>query len=138
MVFHRVLDEAFAEDVVSDVYTKMLRSISKFRGESIGELHSWIRSIAYTTMIDALRHESPIISLEEFEWEPGTDSDMSDIDRREKLTEILEYMDTLSERDRTILTLRIWDDLSYEEISAITRESVSNAKKIVSRSLAKI
>ncbi len=47
-------------------------------------------------------------------------------------------MDTFSERDRLIVTMRIWEELSYEEISIITGESVSNAKKIVSRSLAKI
>lgn len=47
-------------------------------------------------------------------------------------------MDTFSERDRLIVTMRIWEELSYEEISVITGESVSNAKKIVSRSLAKI
>ena len=51
---------------------------------------------------------------------------------------VLGYMDTFSERDRMILTLRIWDDLSYEEIAQITGESISNSKKIVSRSLAKI
>ena len=47
-------------------------------------------------------------------------------------------MDTIPERDRMILTLRIWDDLSYDEISQITGESLSNAKKIVSRTLEKI
>jgi DNA-directed RNA polymerase specialized sigma24 family protein len=34
--------------------------------------------------------------------------------------------------------MRIWDELSYEEIAAITGESVANAKQIVSRSLTKI
>ena len=47
-------------------------------------------------------------------------------------------METLSERDRQILTMRIWDELSYEEISEITGQSIANAKQIVSRSLAKI
>jgi DNA-directed RNA polymerase specialized sigma24 family protein len=46
--------------------------------------------------------------------------------------------DTFSERDKNILLLRIWDDMSYDEIAQITGESVSNSKKIVSRSLAKI
>lgn len=47
-------------------------------------------------------------------------------------------MDTLNERERIILTYRIWDDMSYTEISAITGESVDNCKKIVSRTLEKI
>ena len=47
-------------------------------------------------------------------------------------------MEAFSERDRMILSMRIWDDLSYDEISLITGESVANSKKIVSRSLEKI
>jgi RNA polymerase sigma factor (sigma-70 family) len=54
------------------------------------------------------------------------------------IEKVLTYMQTLSERERSILTLRIWDDLSYEEISKITGESVANSKKIVSRTLEKI
>jgi DNA-directed RNA polymerase specialized sigma24 family protein len=34
--------------------------------------------------------------------------------------------------------MRLWDDLSYKEISQITNESVDNCKKIVSRTLSKI
>ena len=47
-------------------------------------------------------------------------------------------MKILPERDRAIITMRIWDDLSYEEIAKISGESLSNAKKIVSRGLEKI
>jgi DNA-directed RNA polymerase specialized sigma24 family protein len=47
-------------------------------------------------------------------------------------------MDTLSLRDKNIVMMRIWDDMSYEDISRITGESVANSKKIVSRTLEKI
>jgi DNA-directed RNA polymerase specialized sigma24 family protein len=47
-------------------------------------------------------------------------------------------MTTLRARDRQIVMMRIWDDLSYDEIASITWESVSNSKKIVSRTLQKI
>lgn len=71
--------------------------------------------------------------------EPGYSKDnATDIDNTSKIEEILGFMKTFSERDRSIITMRIWDDLSYEEISIITGESVVNAKKIVSRGLAKI
>jgi DNA-directed RNA polymerase specialized sigma24 family protein len=47
-------------------------------------------------------------------------------------------MKTLSEKERNILTMRIWDDLSYAEISLITGDSEANIRKITSRTLAKI
>lgn len=50
----------------------------------------------------------------------------------------MDFLQTLTERERTLVTMRIWDGLSYAEISEITGESVANAKKIVSRTMAKI
>lgn len=50
----------------------------------------------------------------------------------------MNFLQTLTERERTLLTMRVWDGLSYTEISEITGESVANAKKIVSRTMAKI
>ncbi len=90
-------------------------------------------------MIDALRDNSPHDDIEDHDEALGFEAQhASDIDNRTKLAEVLSFMESLTERDKTILTLRIWDELSYEEIAVITGESVSNAKQIVSRSLAKI
>lgn len=48
---------------------------------------------------------------------------------KDTLEAVLSYMNTFKERDRLILTMRIWEEMSYEEISQITGRSVSNAKK---------
>jgi hypothetical protein len=36
------------------------------------------------------------------------------------------------------MIMRLWDDLSFKEISEITWESLDNCKKIVSRTLSKV
>lgn len=33
-LFHRTLDTTFTEDIISDVYAKALKNMTKFRGES--------------------------------------------------------------------------------------------------------
>lgn len=89
-------------------------------------------------MIDALRQPDHD-SLDTYEDTLGKESNFThDIDNKSKLEEVLTYMSSLSEKEQAILRLRIWDELSYQEIADITGESVVNAKKIVSRSLAKI
>ena len=138
-IFHRILDTTLTEDIVSSVNHKAIKTMGNFRGNTEGEFFSWILRIGYTTMIDHLRSEKPDISIDEIIFEPGyQDRDIDGIDSRTKLEEVLHFMDTLSERERIILTYRIWDDLSYAEISTITGESVDNCKKIVSRTLQKI
>jgi RNA polymerase sigma-70 factor, ECF subfamily len=139
-LFYRTLDTERTESLISDVYTKAMRSISKLRWESEWEFYSWILQIAYTTFIDSTRTTHDDVQLDDIEWEPSYTTDMDgDIDNRDKLRAVLDYINTsLSERDKNIIMMRIWDDMSYEDISRITGESVSNSKKIVSRTLEKI
>lgn len=120
-VYHRTLDAHLTEDIVSDIYMKVLRKIDTVRATSEGEFFSWILRIAYTTIIDTVRQEKPTDSLEDMIHEPGYEKfHANDIDNRSKLEEVLAFMNTFSERDRMILSMRIWDELSYEEISSIT------------------
>lgn len=138
MIYHRTLDTPLTEDIVSQVFMKAFRAISSFRWKSEGEYFSWLLRIAYNTMIDALRQPDHD-SLDTYEDTLGKESNFThDIDNKSKLEEVLTYMSSLSEKEQAILRLRIWDELSYQEIADITGESVVNAKKIVSRSLAKI
>ncbi len=138
-VYHRTLDTHLTEDIISNIYMKVLIKIDTLRATSEWEFFSWILRIAYTTLIDTLRGQKSTDSLEDMLHEPGYEKyHASDIDNTTKLEEVLAFMKTLSERDQMILSMRIWDDLSYEKISSITGESVANAKQIVSRSLAKI
>jgi RNA polymerase sigma-70 factor (ECF subfamily) len=139
-LFYRTLDTVTTEDLISDVYMKAMKGITRFRWESEWEWYSWILQIAYTTFIDSTRTTHDETSLDEIEWEPSYNEDIdTTIDNRNKLREVLDYINTnLSERDKNIIMMRIWDDMSYEDISRITGESVSNSKKIVSRALQKI
>lgn len=94
--------------------------------------------IAYTTMIDAIRLRGEAFSLDVIEQSGVSVSHATDIDNREKLREVEEFLTKLSERERSIITMRIWDDMPYEDISLIMGESVANVKQIVSRTLTKI
>jgi DNA-directed RNA polymerase specialized sigma24 family protein len=70
---------------------KAWKSIDKFRGETEGEYYAWIQRIAYTTLIDHTRAPSPE-SLEP-DIDPGSSLDHAgDIDNRDKLDRILEFM----------------------------------------------
>ncbi len=47
-------------------------------------------------------------------------SDFSqDIDNKDKLKEVFKYLETIKKEHRDILVYRIWDDLSYKEISVV-------------------
>ncbi|MGB2111176.1 MAG: RNA polymerase sigma factor [Patescibacteria group bacterium] len=50
----------------------------------------------------------------------------------------MDFLNTLKPEQKEIIILRIWEDLSYKEISEITGKSEDNCKKIVSRNLKNI
>ncbi len=136
-IYHRIGNHEQSEDIVAETYMKAIKHISHFHGKHEGAFFSWIYRIAYTTMIDHVRTIHTSENLDSVEIPYQTDEGHK-IDTSSKLSEVMNFLSTLSEKERTIFTMRIWDELSYQEISEITGESVSNAKKIVSRTMAKI
>jgi DNA-directed RNA polymerase specialized sigma24 family protein len=52
------------------VYTKILKNMKNFRGETEGEFFSWVLRIGYTTMIDALKKNNETDSLDDELNEP--------------------------------------------------------------------
>lgn len=136
-IYHRTQDHEWSEDIVAETYMKAMKRISGFRGTSEWEFFSWIYRIAYTTLVDSTRAIHAHDSLDDVETGYTVDEGQK-IDTSSKLAEVMNFLGTLSEKEQTILTMRIWDDLSYAQISEITGESVANAKKIVSRTMAKI
>lgn len=136
-IYHRTNDHERSEDIVADTYMKAIKRISGFRGVHEGEFFSWIYRIAYTTLVDQSRSTHTTESLDDLDI-GYTPTMAKDLDTSSRLEAVIGFLQTLSEKEQTILTMRIWDDLSYAEISEITGESVANSKKIVSRTLVKI
>ncbi len=135
VVFFKVSSREVAEDIVSEAFIKWLNSLENFVPKSESSLKSWLYTISYNLVKDYYRTKKEEIDIdevfnlwvEEYFWE--------NLDNKEKLKEVVDFLKTIKEEQREILIMRIWNDLSYKEISEITGHSVSNCKKIVSRVL---
>lgn len=137
--FYRTFDVHEAEEITSDTFFKALKSFSTFVGSSESEFSSWIFSIAYHNIVDRSRTKKDHAELDEALETVSVKEDLGDaLDRKDKLEKVLKYLDTLPAKQKDIVIMAVWDDLKYAEIAEITGESLSNIKKIVSRTLAKI
>lgn len=135
-VGYRIEDESDREEIVSDVFFKILRS-----GKLPEDFES-IRRFAYTVarnaVIDRYRSKKFTDDLDDADAmgkAAHSEDHGSRIDDRAAIGKVLGYLDTVNPEYKEILILRIWDDLAYEDISRITGKSVDNCKKIVSRLL---
>jgi RNA polymerase sigma factor (sigma-70 family) len=114
-------DEDRSNDIVQDSFEKLWRNVTDIE---YAVVKSWLFTTAYHTMIDIIRKENRITSLEE---EAGddllTDSQYSD------LNEILHLaLGRLPENQRLLVLLRDYEGYSYKEIGEITGMNEAQVK----------
>ncbi|MCX6374435.1 MAG: sigma-70 family RNA polymerase sigma factor [Armatimonadetes bacterium] len=130
-----------AHDLTQDVFCNALRALHGFRGEA--KLSTWLYSIARNVCLNRLRHNAVIReeSLDEMqEGSPASDglpdlsADVHKIAETRELQQIVgSVLARLPPEQRLLITLRDFEQLSYEEISRITEMSLSNVKSRLHR-----
>ncbi len=137
-VFLKTYDKELAQDITSETFLKALDKINTFKNNKESSFKAWIYRIAYNLVIDDYKVAKRKISIDEI-MEFWYEADFAkDIDNKDKIREIFNFFETLNSKHKQILIMRIWDDLSFKEISELTGESVDNCKKIVSRTMIKL
>ncbi len=114
-------DEYRANDIVQDSFEKLWRRVAEIEYLVV---KSWLFSTAYHTMIDIIRKEKRIISIEEFD-----EKEMTGNNHYSDLNEILhDALGRLPEHQKTAVLLRDYEGYSYKEIGEITGLSEGQVK----------
>jgi RNA polymerase sigma-70 factor (ECF subfamily) len=123
----RFLEDAQkAEDATHDVFLKAFRSLDRFRGES--SARTWLYRIAinHCRNLRQTWHERHILtSSDDAIWErtPAADSPLRILEVKELGHRIQTTLDGLPPEYRLLLLLVSDEELSYEEIGALTDQS---------------
>lgn len=138
-IYIKTSSREIAEDIASEVFYKAMNSIGSFRSAEEGtSFKSWIYTIANNKVIDFYRTQKQVSDIEDC-YDLWIHNDFSwDVDNKDKIDKVLAFIETLKVDQKEVVLLRVWEDLSYKEISEITGKSLDNCKKIVSRSLKNI
>lgn len=137
-IYLKTYDKELSEDITSQTFLKAIDKISSFKVWENANFKAWIYRIAYNLVIDNYKQKKENLNLDEIIEIWYSENFWQNLDNKEQLKEIFAYFDTLKENHKQILIMRLWDDLSYKEISVLTGESVDNCKKVVSRTLSKV
>ena len=126
-----VVSHEDAEDVLQETFVKAYTSIAEFRGDTESSLTAWLYRIATNIAIVALRKRkrwalSPLDSIRgdllatfEHEIEPSAD---------EIVVRLQKAILALPTKQRLVFNMRYYDELSFEQISQATGQSVSTLK----------
>jgi RNA polymerase sigma-70 factor (ECF subfamily) len=141
---YRLLDDpSEAPDTTQEVFIKIFRGISKFNSES--SLKTWIYRIAVNEASNRrrwfFRHKVKELSIEpaHAESEGGapclrdslvddSESPFESVARDQVRAHLEQVLQELPEHYRTAVVLRDIEDLSYEEIAAMTATSLGTVK----------
>ena len=126
-----VVNHEEAEDVLQETFAKAYTSITDFRGDTESSLTAWLYRIATNIAISALRKRKKwafasldsvrgdLLATFEHEVEPSAD---------EIVVRLQKAILALPTKQRLVFNMRYYDELSFEQISQATGQSVSTLK----------
>ncbi len=122
-------DTQLAEDLSQETFLRIFLNIGRFKGES--KAKTWALKIARNVFMSYARKKRPIL-LEEQEI-LNQEKNVSDTPeeralQKEEGERVQEVLMRLNEQERTVLLLRDYEELSYEEIAAILETNVGVIK----------
>jgi len=128
-----------AADALADVMLVAWRRIDKVpQGE---ESKLWLYGVARNVVSDAQRTEYRKLRLDSKVIRYGVESEEGpeiQVVQREDDQELLDTMGKLKPKDREILQLRIWDELSRSEVAVLLKISEAGVDKRFSRALQRL
>lgn len=136
-IFYKTHHKETAEDIATAVFMKAFESIKQFDPDK-GTFQAWVYQIARNKTIDHYRTKKSDMNIDDV-WDLSGNEDLEgDIDTKNKLEDIKKYIKALDSRQRDILIMRIWQGMSYKEISEILNFSEANCKMTYSRAIRKL
>ncbi|MFD2044586.1 sigma-70 family RNA polymerase sigma factor [Ornithinibacillus salinisoli] len=129
IAFLYVKNENDAVDIVQDSTYKSLISIGKIK--DVNQVSAWLKRITINCAIDFLRRQKKIVPFEN-----------GNVDLKEERTihseekiDLYQLLDYLNERDKTVIILKYYEDLTNREIADILQCPEGTVKSSLHRSL---
>lgn len=143
VAFYILESGADAEDAVQDLYLKLWDAGDAL--DTIRAPKAYCISLLRNICIDRLRRYRP--EGEEKIPQQAADDSLQDerMSERQKIDAAIKQMSSLSDSERIVLKLKVFDDLSYEEIQKRTglsqlsmRVHLSNARRKIRKAIERI
>jgi len=136
-VFYKLHDEQVAEDILSDVFMRLLEAVKKKRGPQTN-LKGWLLATASNAVADHLRkiYRRPTEALTETMPDENASTLREEIDLREQGDAVREAYAELTPDQQDVLALRFGSGYSLEETARMMDKKVNAVKALQFRALA--
>ncbi|MEQ8763584.1 MAG: sigma-70 family RNA polymerase sigma factor [Planctomycetota bacterium] len=142
VILNLVRDDHLAEDLTQDVFVKVYQKLGTFNFQS--SFFTWLYRIAINTAMDGIKRNRRrrALSLDEKEGisqglRSAEEAPDSGLHENEMKAAVHRALDSLSPKYRTVMVLREFENLTYEEIARVMSCSVGTVESRLFRARAK-
>jgi RNA polymerase sigma-70 factor (ECF subfamily) len=120
-------DREVAADVMQDTFLRLYENRDRLLKSS--SFKSWLFTIARNQCLNTMRRDKRMVGYGDgIEDVPGESTPVSRLEKSERIAMVSECLMRLKPDYREVLILREYQNLSYDEIAAVTRSTVSAVK----------
>lgn len=131
-IYSKIGDRQLAEDVFQDTFIKVIHTLKKGNYNEEGKFLPWVMRIAHNLVIDYFRKSNRLPKFsrtDEFDIFSVLSDDSknkeSQIMQEQLYSQIVGLIDFLPKDQREVLKMRIYNELSFKEISENTDVSIN-------------
>ena len=133
-IFSKIADRDLTDDIFQDTFIKVIKTLKSNSYNEEGKFLPWVMRIAHNLIIDHFRRNKKMSMFRETEgfsiFSIMTDHSQSIenkmiSDQVEK--DLKKLIEELPEDQKEVLVMRIYQDLSFKEISELTGVSINTA-----------
>jgi len=129
-----VKDRDLAQDIFQDVFIKIINTLRKGRYNHEGKFVQWAMRISYNMCVDNFRkskRRTKVSATETFDifdvLENKDDNMETTMIKTQAHNKIKELVDQLPPEQKEVVVLRHYADMSFKEISQLTKVSINTA-----------
>jgi RNA polymerase sigma-70 factor, ECF subfamily len=137
-IYYKTTNQELTEDVVSDSFFKAFDKISSFRIDTESSFRSRLYTIANNVLLDSYKKKSSDWLDESIDYEDTSQNLTKEENTRYISEQIMTQLDTLGEKKKSLIIMRVWDGLSYEEIAGITGRTPVALRKEFSHTMGQL
>lgn len=129
-----VKDTDLAQDIFQDVFIKIVKTLRSGKYNHEGKFLQWALRISYNMCVDNFRkskRRTKVSTTESFDifdvLESGEDTMETTMIKSQLHQDVRKLVDELPAEQREVVILRHYADMSFKEISQLTRVSINTA-----------
>lgn len=133
-IYSKVSDKDITDDIFQDTFMKVIRTLKSNSYNEEGKFLPWVMRIAHNLIVDYFRNNKKmpiqrdtgdfsVFSVLQ-DGSPNIETQIIDLQIENDLKKVIEE---LPEDQKQVLVMRIYQDLSFKEISEITGVSINTA-----------